>query len=126
MTSATNAVEAAVFEALNGNLTVPVYQHVPEDTPPPVVIIGDIEASPLETKGDSDRQVSLTITTVIQAEQRKPVLDIQEEIVAALDGASLVKDAWQVRPFLESEDAVLLPDGAHYVGTSRYTIWALQ
>lgn len=128
MSEAQNATEAAIYAALSaGGLAFPVYQHVPEDTPPPVNIIGDISGEPLGVKGDADERIELTITTVVQAEQRKPVLAEQARILAALDGATLTGVAgWTIRPVKASGDAVLMPDGEHYLGTTRFTIFALK
>lgn len=126
MTSAISATEQAVYDALDAGVTLAsVYQHVPEDTAPPVVVIGDIEAEPLETKGDTDRSLSVTITCVAQGEERKPVLDIMEEVSAALDGGRFTALGWSITLSLETEGAILLPDSISYVGTQTFTGFAL-
>lgn len=124
MTSATSACEAALFGALNGVISVPVYQHAPQDTPPPVVIIGDLEATQLDTKDDADREISVTIATVVQTEERKPVLTIQEEIAAALNHKSFTRDGWTLHCWVESESAILLPDGETYYGSTQVRVMA--
>ncbi len=128
MSDAQNATEAAVYAALAaGGLAYPVFQHVPENTPPPVNIIGDISGEPLSDKGSQDERIDLTITTVVQTEQRKPVLLEQGKIRAALDDVALTGAAgWTIRPQYLSGDAVLLPDGETYLGTMRFTIFALK
>jgi hypothetical protein len=127
MTSAQNATEAAVYAALSadGVLSWPIYQHVPEDTPPPVNIIGDMTGEPLEDKGGGDERIELTIDTVYQGEARKPVLDEQDKISAALDEKTLTVTGWTIRPVKLSADALLLPDGETYLGTTRFTVFAL-
>ncbi len=127
MSEGMNAVEAAVYAALAGaGLSWPVYQHVPEDTPPPVNIIGDMSAEPLDSKDGDDARVSLDVQSVFQGEARKPVLDEQARIITALDEAVLSSGGFTVRPLLETADAVLLPDGETYLGTTRFTVMALK
>lgn len=127
MSDAQNATEAAVYTALAaGSLSYSVYQHVPEDTAPPVNIIGDIAGEPLGDKAGVDERIELSITTVYQGEARKPVLTEQQKIIAALDGKSLTSGSWTIRPEKMSADAVMLPDGETYVGTTRFTIFAFK
>jgi hypothetical protein len=128
MSEAQNACEAAVYATLAAAaLAYPVHQHVPEDTAPPVNIIGDLSGEPLADKGGGDERIDLAITTVVQGEARKPVLDEQAKIIAALDGQALTAAAgWTIRPQYTSGDAVLLPDGETYLGTTRFTVFALK
>ena len=127
MSDAQNATEAAVYTALAaGGLSYSVYQHVPEDTLPPVNIIGDIAGEPLGDKGGDDERIELSITTVVQGEARKPVLTEQQKIIAALDGKSLTSGSWTIRPEKLSADAVMMPDGETYVGTIRFTVFAFK
>jgi hypothetical protein len=125
MTSATSAAEAAIYGALTAGVTLATtYQHVPEDTPPPVVIIGDLEASQFDTKDDRDREISVAITSVVQGEARKPVMDIQEQIAAALNHKTFSESGWTLHTWIEDESAILLPDAITYLGTTRVKVMA--
>lgn len=128
MSDAQLAAAEAVYEALSaGGLSYAVYQHVPENTNPPVNIIGDMSGEPLGDKGGTDERIELTINTVIQAEQRKPVLAEQAKILAALDNKALTgATGWTICPEKLASDAVMLPDGETYLGTLRFTIFALK
>ena len=127
MSDAQNATEAAVYTALAaGGLSYSVYQHVPEDTAPPVNIIGDISGEPLGDKGGDDERIEVSISTVYQGEARKPVLTEQQKIIAALDGKSLTSGSWTIRPEKLSADAVMMPDGETYLGTTRFTVFAFK
>lgn len=128
MSDAQIATAQAVFAALSaGGLTWPVYQHVPEDTPPPVNIIGDMSGELLDTKDGKDEQIELTITTVQQGESRAPVLAEQAKIIAALHDQALTSVAgWTINPMRMRSDAVLMPDGETYLGTTEFTIFALK
>jgi len=125
MTSAIDATEAATFTALDGNVVgSTIYQHVPEDTPPPVTIIGDMEAVPLGAKDDKDRRVSLTLVTIVEAEERKPLSAIQDQLETLLDGKTFTVPGWRLSFVFESADGAQLPDGETYLGNSRFTVFA--
>lgn len=127
MTRARDAAEAAIFMALSSaGLAWPVFQHVPQDTPPPVNIVGDMDGISLETKEDDDEEIELSILTVVQGEQRKPVSQEQGRIKSALNNAALTSGGFTVRPIWTSADAVLMPDGETYLGTSRFTVFAFE
>lgn len=128
MTSAANAVEKVSYDLLSegGNIGAAVFQHVPQDTPPPVIIIGDLEVQPLALKDDPDRRVSLTVLTVTEAEERKSMLELQEQIESRMDGARIEHDGW-ILAFTQSDSsAALTPEGDGYIGTNSFTIMALR
>lgn len=124
MTSATSAVEAAVYSALSSDVTLAtVYQHAPENAALPVVVIGDIEIESLELKEDVDGFVSLSISTITQGEERKPALAIMEQVKTSLSNKTFASGGWTVKTTRISESCVLLPDGITYVGTSNVTLF---
>jgi hypothetical protein len=126
---AEDAIEAAAYAALNvpalTNLS-PLFQHVPEDTPPPVTIIGDISSEPIGGKGDTDERASLTIVSVIQGEARKPLMAIQKQIKLLLDGKSLTRPGWVLHFAFAGTDGVLDEDGTSYIGNTRFTVLAFS
>jgi hypothetical protein len=128
MTSAANAVEKVSYNLLSdgNNIGAAVFQHVPQDTLPPVIIIGDIDVQPLALKDDPDRRISLTILTVTEAEERKSMLDLQDAIESRLDGARISHDGWIIAFTQTGCDAVLTPEGDGYIGTNSFTILALR
>lgn len=128
MTNAISAVEADAFAALTAGVTLaPVHQHVPQDTAPPVVIVADVDAEPFEVKGaDPDRKITLAIVCVVQGEARKPLLNMQGEVEAALDGRRSTVGGWTLSYAFEASDGALLEDGETYVATSRFNVLALS
>lgn len=128
MTSAANAVEKVSYDLLSdgNNIGAAVFQHVPQDTLPPVIIIGDIDVQPLALKDDPDRRINLTILTVTEAEERKSMLDLQDAIETRLDGARISHDGWIIAFTQTDCDAVLTPEGDGYIGTNSFTILALR
>jgi hypothetical protein len=127
MNSALSACEKAVFVALAAGVSgAAVQQHVPQETAAPIVIIGDLEAEPLGGKGNTDRDIGLSITTIDQAEQRKPALALMDQVNSVLDQATLTEAGWIFHLWLESESAVLLGDGKTYEGLQRYRVMATR
>lgn len=125
MTDAATSTGAALFAALDGNIGTPVFQHVPQDTDPPVTIIGEHRETAPFGKGDPDRRIDVDILTIFQGEANKPVTEWQAQIVAILDGAALSHSGFLIRPTLSSKQCELLEDGVTYVGTTTFTVLAL-
>lgn len=127
MTKARDAAEAAIFDALSSaGLTWPVYQHVPQDTPPPINIVGDMDGEGLGAKGDDDEAIELSILTVFQGEARKPVSQEQGRIKDALNEKTLTHSGYTIRPLWTDANAILMQDGETYLGTSRFLVFAFE
>jgi hypothetical protein len=136
---AESAVEAAAYgalvaspklkaaEAAKPSALATVYQHVPQDTRPPLVIIADIEMETFgATKDDDDDQAgTLAIIAQTEGEARKPVLTLQRGIKAALHNHREDRDGWSLRFTFLSSDGVLLEDGKTYEGRSLFNVLAL-
>jgi hypothetical protein len=127
MSSAKSVVELACFEALAAAITgATVYQDAPQDAPLPLVILGDMKSFRIDTKGASpDRRVQITIVSLVEAEERAPLLAIMEQIETALDGETLLPDGWTLGFQFEEDDAVLADDGSTYTGISTFSVVAL-
>lgn len=127
MISAKSAVEAAVFEALSAAIKdAPVYQDVPDNAPLPLVVVGDLKSSRLPGKAVSrDRTVTVTIVSLVEAEERAPVLRLQDQIDAVLDGATFTPAGWTLAGAFEEDEAVLQDDGQTYAGVSTFTFFAI-
>lgn len=127
MSDAKSAVEAAVYEALAASITgATVYQDVPENAPLPLVIVGDLSSKRLPGKAASrDRIVTVSIVALVDAEQRAPLLDLQDQIDDALDDARFTPTGWTLAGAFEDDEATLQEDGQTYGGVSTYTFLAL-
>jgi len=128
MSGASGAIEAVAFEVLHAAVTgASVFQDVPEDTLPPVVILGDMSAVPFtDDPNDLDRRVTLAITTVTAGEERQPCTDVQDEIEAALGSARVQRDGWDLAFRSLGSDAALAGDASGYVGTTTFEIIAFK
>lgn len=127
MSKAKAVVEAVAFEALHQAIEgAAVYQDAPENAPTPLVIIGDMKSARLPVKGaDADRRVTITIVSLVEAEERAPLLTLQEQIEDALDGQSFEQDGWTLAFEFEDDDAVLSEDGSTYSGVTSFSVLAL-
>lgn len=129
MTDAVVAAEKAVYDALSdpaSGLVFDLYQHAPQDTAPPLNIFGDVSASPFgEKASDPDRRISFQILTVRQGEERKPVLEEQGRIAAALDGKTFLANGFKISCTGAAWRCEMLEDGETYLGTTTITILAV-
>ena len=126
MSNAKAVVEAAVYAALDAAIEgATVYQDVPQDAPLPVVILGDMKSYPLGGKDDPDRSVNIIIVSMVEAEERAPLLELQRQIEAALDGKKFTEGGFELSATFDDDDAQLGGDGATYIGTSSFTVIAL-
>lgn len=127
---AEDVIEADAFEALDVpavTVLATVFQHVPEDTAPPVLIIGDMESEPIPTKGANHQQVALTIAAVVLAEERKPIRALKAVVLAALHNRQVSRDGWQLSYNFTGADGFLDPEtGEAYAGNFRFSVLALE
>jgi hypothetical protein len=128
LSKAKSVVEAAIFAALSETIEdAAVYQDAPADAPYPVVIVGDMKSFRLQTKGTSDdRRVTISIIALVEAEERAPLLKLQEQIEEALDGQSIEIEGWTLGVEFDDDDAVLGEDGVTYSGISSFSVLALS
>lgn len=128
MPNAKEAVELAVYEALAAAITgATVYQDAPQDAALPLVIVGDMASQRMAGKPASrDRVVTVSVVTLVEAEERSPLLVLQGQIEDALDQQTFEPEGWSIAGSFESDDAVLQDDGETYAGVSTFTFVALE
>lgn len=127
MSGPNGVVQTVAFAQLDTTVTLAtVYQDVPEDTPPPVVILGDISAEPFTNDpNDPDRRVTLTVTTIVAGDEVGPCTDIQDQ-VEMLGGYRVTTDGWELLFRSLGSDATLVGDASGYVGTTTFEIIAFK
>lgn len=119
---------AAAQEAFYGGLNVAavtglatVFQHPPEDTQPPVVLIGSISLEPMGGKDGGLDRATVDIVTFVREPDQAMLFALQAAVRDMLDGqpvhafAALLSD-----PVLLSAEVQLLEDGETYMGTQRF------
>lgn len=86
MTDFQGALEKAIYDRLTAEVTLAtVFQHVPENQAPPVVIISDAD---FDNEGDKQgvlMRFSVNIVSLVQAPGRKGLSALQAEVFAALN-----------------------------------------
>lgn len=126
VSNAKAAAETALFAALAAGISgATVYQDVPEAAPLPIVVVGDLRSRPIGGKGERDRRISAVIVTVVAAEERTPLLELQRQIEDLLDGQIFIEDGWTLSVTFEDDDALLGEDGVTYTGSSAFDVIAL-
>lgn len=128
MSSALSAVELAAYQRLAPTIIgAAVYQHVPDEAVLPIVIIGDMDGRSVGAKDDgADRFVSLTIQSITQGEERKPCLDLLDQIETLLDGLKITLDGWELSFAFESGEALRDDESNVYLGQTVLTILATR
>jgi len=126
MTDLASAVQRAVYDALVGGVTLAaVHQHVPEGTPPPVVIIGEGDFSEEGGKGERLERHEVMVLTVVRGPGKLPLRAVQEQVRAALHDRPLTAAGASLSsPSIVSTSDQLLEDGETYAGTQQFVIWA--
>jgi hypothetical protein len=121
---------AAVYATLDaaGAALPDVFQHVPQDHAPPVVIIGDIELGELATKDDDggDAPVKGQVLVIFQGEENKSVTDWNAEVRTRLHNVTLTSGGYRVALTVDRQTVQLIDDGITYVGTTYFSGWALN
>lgn len=128
MTDAISTVEKAAYLALAaaGVVGAPVYSHAPQDTPMPMVIVGDIEnVQPVGRADDPDRRMTLSVLVLTEGEERAPCAALLGQVDAALGGKTLTQGTWSVSLTLDSASAMLDEEGLGYVGLAQFSVLAL-
>ena len=118
------AVQDAFFAALNvASVTslAPVTQHVPEDTQPPIVIIGQIGLEPVGIKAGGFDHATVEIVTEARGPKRALLFAIQSAVRAALEGKPIAAVGVILSPpAFAGSDTDQLEDGVTYIGTQRF------
>lgn len=122
------AAQSAVFAALNVPAVTglaPVYQHTPDDTQPPVVIIGDMNAEAVGGKEGGFDRIDFEILTLVRAPGREHLTPLMAAVRAQLDEQALSQaDAALSRPRFEGDSDEILEDGNTYLGVQRFSLFA--
>lgn len=80
-------LEDVWFDRLTERVSLaPVFVHVPDNTPPPVVMIADVNFDNQGTKDSPLLLFTVSIVSLTQGHQRKPLNELQAQVEAALNG----------------------------------------
>lgn len=123
------ALQQAVYTRLSGDATLTstlgaaVYDHAPDGSNFPYVVIGDVTETPRDTMGTTGRDATLTVHTWSQYAGSKQVKEIQSRVDELLDRWKPTVTGWtSVNMQQEFFETFRDPDGITRHGVSRYRI----
>ena len=98
-------LQQAVFAALSGDAALQtlignparVYDHVPQDSPFPYVVVGEATTRPFDTKTEDGMEQTLTIHSWSRYRGFSETKQIMGAIVDALDQQALSVTGWKTR-----------------------------
>lgn len=103
-----------------------VYQHVPEDTQPPMIVVGQLTSENADDKGDDLEEITAEVHYVYRGPARAPLLAMMRAGKRTLHGQAVGADgAIFTRPhWVTSEASNALADGVTYVGLQVFKFHA--
>ena len=82
-------IQKAVFSRLDTDLPEPVYDHVPDGSAYPYVVIGDDAESSWNTKQLGGVEVELSITVYAQYRGWRTTKELADSVIASMTGVAL-------------------------------------
>ena len=121
-------VQKAIFSKLDTDLSVSVYDFVPqENAPDSYVTIGSDTLVPYNTDGNKGFNATLTIHTWDTSNGRKDIKLLQGQVYDSLDRAEIVVTGYNsIGIDFESSDTTLDPNGATYHGIQRFRFLIME
>lgn len=117
------ALQQAIYTRLSDQLSVEVYDHVPQDAAYPYVTIGEGTESEWDTDDSLGIDATINIHVWSRYRGRKEVKQLQDQIYAALHRYDLpVSGADTVLVNFEFADSFVDPDGLTRHGVQRFRI----
>lgn len=103
-----------------------VYQHLPENTQPPYILIGTIEADDFASRDEQASTMRAEVITVWRGNRRRELLWMMWQVRRRLNYQAIAADgAAFTRPQIEKEIASeAIADGVTYTGLSTFTFTA--
>ena len=125
MIDSASAVQQASFATLNGATAVTdlaeVWQSPPEDSQPPLVLIGDVSLEPIGGKDGGLDRATFEIVTLVRQPDQTALFALQMAVRNALDDQAITATGALIsNPSFLSADVELLEDGETYMGTQRF------
>ena len=126
MSDLTHAVQSAVVARLVAGVTLaPVYSVVPDNTQPPVVVVGDGTFDQVGGKNSDSERHDLVVRCIVGGTSKSALLALMQEVKAALHNQPLVSaDAVLSRCVMTSGNEVRDIDANALVGEQRFFVMA--
>jgi hypothetical protein len=125
MIDSASAVQQASFAALNCATAVSdlaeVWQSPPEDSQPPLVLIGDVSLEPIGGKDGGLDRATFEIVTLVRQPDQTALFALQMAVRNALDEQTITATGALIsNPVFLSAEVEMLEDGETYMGTQRF------
>ena len=122
-------VQKAVFAILDGDGTLtaigPIYDHVPTNTDPPYVVVGDGTEVDWPRFGTAGREATITVHSWSRAKGMKELISIIDRIATLMDGTVLSLTGWTaLRADAQFSTVIREGDGTVRHGVQRFRIFA--
>jgi hypothetical protein len=116
-------IQKAVYTTLKGALSVPVYDHVPQKTAYPYVVVGDDTAIPWDTDDSLGTEATVTVHAWSQYRGAAEAKQLLGQIYAALHRADIaVQNAHTIESIAEFQQTIVESDGLTRHGIIRFRI----
>lgn len=127
------AAQDAVFAALKpleAQAELPaglgVFQHVPEGTQPPMIVVGHMTSASADEHGDQVEEITLEVQYIYRGPSRAPMLAMMHAGRVALDNQVITAAGAAFEPprYIRSDATDVLPDGLTYLGLQYFEFTA--
>ena len=117
------ALQKAVYGVLDAALSVPVYDHVPQKTAYPYVVVGDDTSIPWDTDDSLGAESTVTIHAWSQYRGRAEVKGLLQQIYDALHRQDIaIENAHTIESIAEFQQTIVESDGLTRHGIIRFRI----
>ena len=90
MADLTRATQTAIIELLQAGVTLaPVYSVVPDNTQPPVVVVGDATFEQIGGKNSDTERHDIIVRTFVGGTSKAALFELMAEVKAALHNKAL-------------------------------------
>lgn len=116
-------IQAALYSALSGNISATVYDHVPENSAFPYVVIGEDLANEWDTDTEQGFETVLTLHYWSRYRGKKEIKQLMGEVYGLLHRTDLtITGQYTVSLMWESSEILLDADGLTYHGIEDYRL----
>lgn len=125
MSDLSDAIHAAMFAKLTASVTLgAVYVVVPDETQPPVVVIGDTQSEQVGGKNSDAERHDVPVRYIVSGTSKRALHLLMEEGKAALHNQPLTQAGFMLSPAVltNSDDLRDIDEGA-LVGQQNYTVF---
>lgn len=125
LTATQDAVFGALKNAIDPGIAA-VFQHIPQDTQPPWVMVGAIDSENAGGKFEQEEKLTIEVQSVFRGAGRAPLLAIMHAVRVALDDQQLAGDSvtFSTVSWLSASVSDVAGDGVTYAGVSNFEVYA--